>query len=99
MAKTVTLSITTKAQDFPATTTFSGFKFTLRSAGGAAAQQIVQTLVAQFTSVPPGVYEASVEALDGNNNTIGAPVTVSVTVPADPVATIQVPDVINVTIE
>lgn len=79
---TVTVTLTTVDTPLPSAVSFSGFVYTLTAADNTTTKStVVSVLTNAFENVAPGTYTASVVAVDTNNNPIGNPVSVAVSVP------------------
>ena len=85
MTKTVVVTIATTPQQFPAGTVAAGIRVSLEAAGVTIAPAVVSSAPynATFADVAPGDYTVTAQAIDAAGNPLGAPVTGSVSIPAD----------------
>lgn len=96
---TVIVAVETQSQQFPSTTVSAGVSISL--SGGAVPAQVISAAPysATFADVAPGTYTASAQAVDAAGNAIGAAAVSAEFTIAAPDVSIDVPSVVNVTVQ
>ena len=93
---TVTVTVASQSQQFPAGTVSAGIKVTL--AGLPPVTLTAAPYVAVFDNVVAGDYAITAETVDANGNVLGTAITGSVTVAAPAEVAIDVPASLTVTV-
>lgn len=90
---TVVVSSTVKALEVPASVVVQGYKISVTG----QPDQVVAVPTANFADVVPGDYTATVVLVDADGQSIGEAQSATFTVPV-PTQTVQVPDVVSVSV-
>ena len=95
----VIVSATLKDLVVPATTVAGQFEVAIEDSSGTKTAQKVNAPTATFDNVVPGDYTASVQLLDSTGAPLGDKATAAFNVPAPATSTVQVPDIVTVSVD